>query len=75
MEALQKKNFIESIKHNLVGKPYDYKRIIHFFIFSKLGEVSNIRYRYIDRDDRIICTHHITKEIMKISPSIKREIE
>jgi hypothetical protein len=75
MEKLQKDNFIQSIKHNLVGKSYDYKRVIHFFIFSKLAEVSNINYRYVDRDDKVVCTHHITKEIMKISPSVKREIQ
>ena len=74
MKQAEKERFIESIKHNLVGKSYDYKRVIHFFVFSKLGEVSNIKYKYEDRDDRIICTHHITKELMKVSPSIKNEV-
>lgn len=74
MTKSQKERFIHGLKHNLVGKAYDYKRVIHFFIFQKLSEYNIYNHKYTDRDDRVVCSHHLFKQLMAAHPKVRMAI-
>lgn len=74
MSSSQKERFIYGLKHNLVGKAYDYKRIMHFFVFQKLSEYKTGTRIYADRDDRVVCSHHLFKQLMSANPKVRHAV-
>ena len=66
----QKEQLIHNLKHDVVGKSYDYKRVIHYFVFSKLSEFKLLN-RYADRDDRVVCSHHLLKQVLKVNAPLR----
>ena len=77
INILEKNNFLNSLKNNIVGKRYDYQRIIHFFINSKvLTKIKkNSIYSYKETDDKVICSHHIYKHLYNNFDDFRKTID
>lgn len=73
----QRDAFISSLKQNLIGRSYDFKRILHLFIYSKVYEIHHgpdstmaqltDTYKYSETDSKVICTHHILKNLIQLT--------
>ena len=64
--------FIEKLKHNIVGKPYDYTRVLHYILYSKLNRMPN---KYYETDEKVVCSHHLFKTLSQAFPKFKEAVQ
>ena len=56
--------FIHQLKHRLVGKPYDYQRVLNYLLTWKLSLLSPAlakKLAYSETESRVVCSHHLFK--------------
>lgn len=54
-----------------MGKPYDYTRVLHFFLNSKIVKMPNL---YYETDEKVVCSHHLFKSMSETCPKFKISI-
>lgn len=67
----QRDMFIQQLKHKIVGKPYDYTRVLHYILYSKMNIKPNL---YYETDEKVVCSHHLFKTLSQTFPKFKEAI-
>ena len=72
MTSEQRDLFIEKLKHNIVGKPYDYTRVLHYILYSKMNKMPN---KYYETDEKVVCSHHLYKTLSQSFPKLGKAVQ
>jgi hypothetical protein len=70
-ESDQKRlDFVTYLQQNCNKKQYDFGRIIHYLIYSKIYPQLAENQKYGETDDKIVCSHHIFRALLATNPEL-----